>query len=156
MRPVALAELAARADVTELQRGLELTVDPGWVVAGEDRVSYTTLLRLVECCRERHWSQDVAPADTGGSLDSITRSVEAEFMRPLPAASRARITYRVTRCGRTSYALAFEVAEASSREPCAEVRLVCVFYDAAKRAAVMPPPEVSARLQALRSESGLP
>lgn len=119
--------------------GLSVTVDPAWVVAGEDRLSYTTLVRLIECCREHHWAMDILPHIGDSQLDSICRSVCADFRSPIGTGTVIDITYRVSNVSERSYSLEFSVRTPPGGALCAELSLVSVFYDPLTRRSVQPP-----------------
>mgnify|MGYP001574893049 CR=1 FL=1 len=127
--------------------GLEITVPGSWIIEGEDRLSYTTILRIVECCREHHWRRDVtAICDT--PLDSILVTCEAVFHQPILAGSRVAVKYRVAAVGTKSYDLQFFVSSPGSAEDWATVRMRCVFLDPAARYSCIPPQTVANHLRA--------
>ncbi|HKT40506.1 MAG TPA: hypothetical protein VJR48_19190, partial [Ktedonobacterales bacterium] len=75
MQPTTLEGLLAEGGVRCFAGGLEVEVQRAWIVAGEDRLAYTAIVRLVECCREWHWQSDILPHAGGALLDSITKSL---------------------------------------------------------------------------------
>ena len=116
-----------------------------WVVAGEDRLSYITVLRLVECCREYHWRTDVTPF-CEEQLDSILVSCEARFRKPIRPGSQVAVRYRIVAAGTKSYDLDFCVSPRNSSSEHASVRMRCVFLDPVKGESCTPPRCVAERL----------
>jgi acyl-CoA thioesterase FadM len=158
MQPTTLVGLLAEGGVRRFAGGLELVVQRDWIVAGEDRLAYTTIVRLVECCREWHWQYEVLPYADGAPLDSITKTFQCEFSRPIAVGSLLRITWRVVDVRPRSYQLRFELATPQPQEPqqaCATLEMASVFYDPARAAVAEPPPGVVAHLRAQLSSSDL-
>jgi acyl-CoA thioesterase FadM len=151
MGPTSLAALRAAAPVTLLPNGIRLTVASGWIIDGEDRLSSTTILRLVECVREYHWLRDVQAHAWGRGADSICRRLESDFLHTIAAGEEITLTYTVQWVGRRSYTLRVLVAN-RQQIPCAQCVLVLVFYDARARASQMPDREVAAQLTALAGQ----
>lgn len=151
MQPTTLAGLLAEGGVRRFAGGLELVVQRQWIVAGEDRLAYTSIVRLVECCREWHWQSEILPQAGGAPLDSITKTFQGEFTRPIAVGSLLRITWRVVDVRPRSYRLRFELAtqqSPESQQTCAMLEMVSVFYDPARAAVAEPPPGVVAHLRA--------
>jgi len=137
-----LRRLLGEDGIALLPNGLSVTVHPSWIVEGEDRLSYTTLIRLIECCREHHWSRDILPRATNTAIDSITKSVSGEFIRPIPVGCVVSITYEITEVRSRGYALEFRVWDEGDQQLFAIVSLVSVFFDPSQRQAARPPPSV--------------
>ncbi len=131
MQPTSLAGLLAEGGVRRFVGGLEVVVQPAWIIAGEDRLAYTAIVRLVECCREWHWESDIIPHTGGAPLDSITKSLHAEFTRPIAVGSLLRITHQVIAVAPRSYQLRFQLATQRPEQQCAILEMVSVFYDPA-------------------------
>lgn len=142
MEPTSLKNLIGEGGVTADVGRLLITVKPSWIVEGESRVSYTTLIRLVECCREHHWNTDILPRDQTAHLDSITKSISGDFICPIPMNASISIDYRVNGVRAKGYSLAFTIHNLSQKTLCAQVNLICVFYDAISNSAVPPPLEI--------------
>lgn len=154
MQPTTLSGLLAEGGVRQFAGGLEVVVQRAWIVAGEDRLAYTAIVRLVECCREWHWQSDILPHAGGAPLDSITKSLTAAFTHPITLGSALRITHQVVAVRPRSYQLRFTLAirdpDQPSEQPaqqCATLDMVSVFYDPARDAVAEPPPSVLAYLQ---------
>jgi acyl-CoA thioesterase FadM len=143
-----LALLLHEEGTALLPDGLQVTALSSWIVPGEDRLSYTTLVRLIECCREHHWEQDIFPLAGGQPIDSITKSLAVSFARPIVVGTIVSIGYRVLEAHGKSYTLEFEIRERQSETLCAECTLVCVFYDPQHQCVSIPPPAVTAYLRA--------
>ena len=102
-----LSRLSSEVRWTHCRQGMRVPLKRSWVVPGEERLSYTTIVRLVECCREMHWDQDVALGGDGldTTFDSISRALECDFRRPVLLGKPLVIHYHVGEIGRTSYTL---------------------------------------------------
>src|SRR5438067_7182998 len=105
MDPTSLSSLLDETGVTFTSNGLIVVIQHSWILAGENRLSYTTLLRLIECCREHHWNTDIMPEAKDRSIDSITRSISGSFIRPIIVGDTISITYRVVEIRRRAYIL---------------------------------------------------
>lgn len=147
MQPTTLSGLLAEGGVRRFVGGLDVIVQRAWIVAGEDRLAYTAIVRLVECCREWHWASDILSHAEGAPLDSITKSITCEFTRPIAVGSLLRITHRVIDVRPRSYQLRFQLSLPYQEQPCATVEMVSVFYDPAHEAVAEPPPDVVAYLR---------
>jgi acyl-CoA thioesterase FadM len=153
MQPTTLAGLLAEGDVRQFAGGLDVVVQRAWIIAGEDRLAYTAIVRLVECCREWHWQSDILPFAGAAPLDSITKSLTAEFTHPIALGSALRIMHQVVAVRPRSYQLRFTLTAHDPDHPeqperlCAALDMVSVFYDPARDAVAEPPPAVLARLQ---------
>lgn len=148
MQPTTLEGLLAEGGVRCFAGGLEVEVRRAWIVAGEDRLAYTAIVRLVECCREWHWQSDILPHTGGAPLDSITKSFTAEFTHPIALGSLLRITHQVIAVAPRSYQLRFQLATQRPEQQCAMLEMVSVFYDPARAAVAEPPPGVVDYLRA--------
>ncbi len=152
MEPTTLARLIKETDVALSERGFSLWIPSRWVVPGEDRLSYTTIICLVECCREHHWKKDILPHTQKTTLDSICRKISADFLSPVDVRIRAQVDYFVTRVGTTSYDLAFEIRNCGMDTASARVHIRSVFFDPETRDSLMPPVEVQKQLELLLDE----
>lgn len=148
MEPTSLNRLLEESDVTCTPSGLTVTIHPHWIIEGEDRLSYTTLTRLIECCREHHWNTDIIPIAEDSPIDSITKSITGEFTKAIPVGSVVSITCRVAEVRRRGYRLEFEVCNATDQTLHAEFDMVSVFYDPVAQKAVAPPASVTEHLLA--------
>ena len=153
IEPTSLDRLVLEDGAVLSPRGLRVVVRESWVVPGENRLSYVSLVRLIECCREHHWNVDVVPNAAFTDPDCTLRAMRCEFRAAAHVGHTVAVTYRVARMGTRSYTLDFTI----SREgPAAEViglaEVVCVFYDAVVGAAVEPCREIAAALRALAED----
>lgn len=148
MQPTTLAGLLAEGGVRTFTGGLEARVQRAWIVADEDRLAYTAIVRLVECCREWHWQSDILPHAGGVPLDSITKSFQGEFVRPIAVGSLLRITHQVVAVRPRSYQLRFQLATLDPEQFCATLEMISVFYDPARAAVAEPPSQVMDYLRA--------
>ncbi len=112
-----------------------------WIVEGENRVSYTALIRIVECCREYHWQKDVKP-NLISSIDSTVKKFEGEFVKPLPLEKDICVLYNILEVRNRGYSIQFRILDALTNEIYAMLSLVCVFYDLHTGEVVSPPVEV--------------
>lgn len=144
MEPTTLRGLMKTAYVACNKRGLTMTVPQSWIVKGEDRLSYATIVRLIECCREYHWQKDILSRIDSRKycLDSICKSVSCEFISPVLVGTTISIAYRITEVRRKGYLLEFELRSKSDRKVYAKSRLLSVFYDPSGHRAVVPPTSI--------------
>lgn len=147
MQPTTLEGLLAEGGVRCFAGGLDVEVRRAWIVAGEDRLAYTAIVRLVECCREWHWQSDILPHAGDAPLDSITKSFAAEFTHPIALGSLLRITHQVIDVRPHSYRLRFALTTLHPEQLCATLEMVSVFYDPVREAVAEPPSEVVAYLR---------
>ena len=153
METTSLDALMREDGVSVVPGGLCLVVLPAWIVAGEERLSYTTFVRLVECCREHHWRTDVLPHAGVASIDSITKSFTCRFLAPMLAYAAISISWRVMDVRAKGYTLHFQARDVASETTCAECDMVSVFYDVARWIPAAPPPAVRARLESLMASA---
>lgn len=143
METTTFARLMQTGCVIGDQNGLTITIPSSWIIKGENRLSYTTLVRLIECCREYHWQTDILPNTKNNvSLDSICKSLYGEFINPILVGSVISITYLVIDIRRKGYSLRFEVRNTKTQTLCAKFDLVSVFYDPVTRKSIAPPTSV--------------
>jgi acyl-CoA thioesterase FadM len=139
MDTTSLSQLLEEGGVTLEKDGLTLRVRAQWIVKNEDRLSYTSLVRLVECCREHHWQIDMQSKVSGTQLDSICRTLSGEFIKPIMAGELISIVYKVAGVRSRGYSLKFLVKSIKEQMLCAEFELGLVFYDPAKNKSIAPP-----------------
>jgi acyl-CoA thioesterase FadM len=153
MEITTLTDLLRDGSTKAMPNGLSVHVSPSMIISGEDRLSYTTVVRLVECCRELHWQKDILSYHKQNQLDSICKSITADFNRPILLGSDILITYAITEIRGKSYCLRFRIAERGSEFDSAVIEIVCVFYNPLTRTAVKPPPLILNRLAELRTSA---
>jgi len=147
MEITTLSGLLRIGSVKELTRGIGLRVLRSMIIAGEDRLSYSTIIRLVECTREHHWQKDILSLSKDTQqLDSICKSLSADFKQPIFVGSEILITYSITGVRRKSYNLRFQVHTESTKRPHSLIEMICVFYDPIMRKISTPPQSVISRL----------
>ena len=154
MDPTRLDDLLADplAGVTLLADGMTVRAAAAWVVPGEDHLSYTTLTRLVECCREHHWARDVLPAAQGEPIEAIARSFSARFYQAAPVGVVIRLSYQVCAVRSRMYQLRVVIADPKQRITYARCALDCVFYDPLSHRACRATPAVVAHLKRLETQ----
>lgn len=118
--------LVKETQVEQLEDGLIIYVPSNWVVDGEKRLSYTTITRLIECCREYHWKKDILSIDH--DIDSICGGFEAKFIRIIVSNSKVFIRYKVIYVFEKKYILDFEVLD-NYQTICAYIRMEIYFID---------------------------
>jgi acyl-CoA thioesterase FadM len=107
-----------------------LSVSPEWIIDGETRLSYTTIVRLIEFCREYHWNKDIKPFfSTTGIIDSTTKEFVCSFNQPVSLNSAVKIEYRFIEIRNRAYSLNFAVSDLSRQKLYVTVSMVCVFID---------------------------
>jgi acyl-CoA thioesterase FadM len=107
---------------------LLVRIPTDWPADGEKRIGYVSILRLVECARELHWRRDVAPHADADRLDSITKSVTADFARPIIADAQVACEYAVTWFRPRSYGLRVQIVD-EHHGALAQVNLASVWVD---------------------------
>ena len=148
MEITTLSKLQEETEIIFTHDGMLVFIPSCWIVEGEDRLSYTTLVRLIECCREYHWQKDVIPGCSGALVDSISKSLVANFIKPILAGSQIKITYSVLSVGDKSYRIGFQL---QSSNDClhAKFELIQIFYDPMEHKSIEPPIGVRERLLAI-------
>lgn len=154
MEPTTLEILADSNKISFFPTSMLVTCSPKWVVSGENRISYTTIIRLVECCREYHWKKDILVFSEQQNLDSITASIQGEFIHPIPVGCDILIGYRITDFSKRKYKLCVELSDSSGEKVFARIFLILVFYDPDKGQSISPPFEVARQLR-LMSPTGI-
>jgi acyl-CoA thioesterase FadM len=142
MELTTLKHLLKTGHATCDQSGLTVTIPPSWVVSGEDRLSYTTLVRLIECCREYHWQKDILSRTNTNNvrLDSICKSLTCDFISPILIGSTISISYSINEVRRKGYSMRFEVRDNSDGRLCATFEQISVFYEPVEQKPMIPPP----------------
>ena len=136
LKPITFDQFMAE-DGIECQPGvIVLSVSPSWVVNGEDRLSYTTIIRIIECCREYHWNTEIKKVDP--KIDSICKSVTARFSKPILIGTTIRVVWQVTDLRQKSYTLRFTITDRGGEKSFAECDLVSVFYDPNSHSSLIP------------------
>jgi len=123
-----LETLSKLEELTYLEFGFISRVPMHWILEGENRVSYTALIRMAECCREYHWQKDIKPY-VPKSLDSTLKNFEAEFFKPLPLQQDICVLYNVGEVRNKGYSLHIRVLDHFKNDVYAKLAMVCVFYD---------------------------
>lgn len=145
MEPISFDRLIKTSCVKCNQDGLTVNVPPSWIVDGEDRLSYSSLVRLIECCREYHWQKDILSKINKNDihLDSICKSLSGDFINPIFVGSKVFISYSINEVRRKGYSLKFEVRNATNSILSAEFILVSIFYNPINHESIQPPDSVS-------------
>ncbi len=137
MIPITLDRLFAEPGVKAMQDGLSITIQEKWVVFGEKRLSYSTAVKLVECCREYHWNKDILSIETD-YLDSTVRSFTADFNSPIFIGDNIYVSYYVFNVGFKSYKLQVDLIKDGANNPSASFYLVSVFLDSSGKPCMIP------------------
>lgn len=152
METTTLALLLREEGIMLLPCGIALTVLPSWIVPGEDRLSYTTLIRLIECCREHHWLEDIQTAFAGVKLDSICKSFTLICHKPINVGARLRLIYEIDEVRTRSYSLKFTVRDENASIVYSEAKTVSVFFDPITSKSLEPPLDVTEKLRARHAQ----
>jgi acyl-CoA thioesterase FadM len=140
--PISLKQLVQEEGISCTPRGLVISVSPRLIVEGEDRLSYTTMICFVECCREHHWNMDVLPSASGVAIDSITKAFACEFNKPILVGSVFHLVFTVINVGERSYSLLFEAEDLSADTIYATFKMISVFYNPVLQKTTYPPDAV--------------
>ena len=108
-------ELIKETEVQPIDNGLAIFCPRKWVIASENRVSYTTIIRLVECCREFHWYRDV---ENIKDVDSTCKNINAQFFAPIIADSTVVIKFKLRYIFANKYVLDFFVYDKNNQLCC--------------------------------------
>lgn len=125
---------------------LLVRVPTDWPIEGEKRIGYVSILRLAESARELQWRRDIVPLADMTRLDSTTRSVTADFERPVIADSQIRCEYAVIWVRQHSYGLRITISEEEG-ERLARIDLANVFIDPGTVRSIIPDEQVMAALR---------
>lgn len=155
MQPTTLRHLISVTKINSFNYGLEIQTQSSWVVPGESHLSYTTLTRLVECCREHHWQSDVVPYIASPSLDSICKSINARFLEPVPVSAIIKILYKVNQVRNKGYELLFRICNVNQQNIFAIYNIVLVFYDTKTNKITAIPDSARSKLTELRRQAGV-
>ena len=126
MDTTTFAALTQETEVVKKDNGISVFAPSCWVVDGEDRLSYTTIIRLVECCREYHWNKDAK--NQNSNLDSICGSLSSKFIKSIKPNSTIDIDYVVKGSKGKKYQMEFTVRD-EFEDICCLVEMICFFYD---------------------------
>lgn len=119
--------LKSQTNVYEKENGIDVFIPSRWVVDGENRVSYTTIIRLVECCREFHWKKDIECIND--QIDSICGTINCKFLKPIESNAVIKIRYYLIDISEKKYILEFKVID-SMKNVCCIIRMTLFFFDA--------------------------
>lgn len=112
--------------VDEKEDGIVVFIPSSWVIEGEDRVSYTTIIRLIECCREYHWIKDVRVRNR--NLDSICGTVNTKFIKTIRVNSTIDIKYLIKNASTKKYTIEFIIKDEDG-EICCLAEIISFFYN---------------------------
>ena len=142
MKPTTFQQFSKRYQVKTIEYGFYTKAVASWIVSGESRLSYTTIIRLSEFCREYHWHKDLVVDNSFTNLDSITKSIEAEFFSPIHVNNWIAITYQVAEVRRKGYKLAITISDKEGGRIYAKINMISVFFDEILGSSVEPPLEI--------------
>lgn len=133
---------------------LDFTVPTAWLGAGDTKLSYTTIVGLLEAVRDTHWQElGRMPKHMEHDIDVTCASLEVEFLEPVLPGERYRASYCVTGIGSRSYEFAVRLSSTSRACTCVIALLTLVFIKASTGQATSPPDLVAARLGKLRTRT---
>ena len=154
--PITFTQLKQKGYILEKNYGIIIRVQPTWAISGEKHLSYTTLTRLVECCREYHWEKDVLPLIYETNVDSICKALNAEFIKPVSIEARIFLKYEVKNIKHKSYELGIKILDvenesANDQEIYAIFNIILVFCNTETIQAVNIPDAAANKLTELMS-----
>jgi len=155
MDQTSLKLLLSENGVSITPLGLLVMVLPDWVVDNETRLSYTSIIRLVECCREYHWEKDILPF-SDHAIDSTVKMINGEFKKPIPVGQIILIKYNIVQVRKKSYSLQFSVEDATNNNLYAIINLVSVFLDPTSGSTYYPSKYLIQILKAKINPPGVP
>jgi acyl-CoA thioesterase FadM len=127
--PLTYAEFSKSFIPIQRPNGFDIVVRRDWIIPTEDRLSYASITRIVEWCREYHWIKDVA--FLGEMLDSTVVSMVARFNKIIFTGSNLRIEYVIGGVRSRSYTITVSIFLLSSigMKLSSEFDLQCVFVN---------------------------
>ena len=117
--------LLENGNVELLNNGLTFEIKKNWIIKGENRLSYISIMKLIEYCREYHWEKDFLSIDK--TLDSITKEIHTYFNKPLFCGNTATIQYKIVFIDTYSYVIDFHIYMKEIKT--SEIKMKCVFYN---------------------------
>lgn len=139
MEETTFRQLLGKENIVRKEHGFGLKASPDWIVRGEDHLSYTTIIRLAECCREYCWSRLLLDSAYPPAPDVICKSVEADFRRPILAGTEIDLSCVVFNFSDKSFRLSVLFIDAGTGAFYAKVTLLLVFYDPEKKKSIPAP-----------------
>jgi acyl-CoA thioesterase FadM len=125
---------------------LRVQVPTDWPAEGEKRIGYVSILRLVESVRELHWRRDLKAYADPARVDSITRTLTADFVGPVMADTQIVCDYDLIWVRSRSYGLRVTLADGRGND-LARVELANVFIDPGTLRPIAPTPDLTAMLR---------
>jgi acyl-CoA thioesterase FadM len=125
---------------------LRVRIPTDWPAEGEKRIGYVSILRLIESVRELHWRRDIRPYADPASVDSITRTLTADFVGPVLADAQILCDYSLTWVKFRSYGLRVTLADEGG-DDLARVELANVFIDPGTLRPIALHPDLAATLR---------
>lgn len=150
MEPTTFSKLFETGSSTKIKKGLQVKISSSWIVEGENRLSYTTIIRLIECCREFHWEKDII-SHYEDKIDSICKSIRCDFKKPIFSGDVVRIEYSINDVRKKSYTLYFKIIN-QKEEICCEAWVTSVFYNPDFNQSYLPTSDLIDFLQNLKKE----
>jgi len=98
----------------------------------------------------------VLPAAVEERVDSITRSISADFLSPVEVSDQIVGRYRIRWCRRRSYQLEVVLSSQTTVRDLVRVGLVSVFFDPMRMCSTVPPASVAEALQRRAATVGHP
>lgn len=111
MDTTTLQNLISNSNVFLDVDGIEITAEKSWVVDNEYYLSYTTLIRLIECCREHHWNKDIKPKLREKDIDTTCRSINIKFSKSIRLSKRFKIKYKISKVTKYTYDAVFTIID---------------------------------------------
>jgi acyl-CoA thioesterase FadM len=146
MSVVSLADLERSGCAQTEGPRLRVRVPTDWPAEGEKRIGYVSILRLIESVRELHWRLDVKAHADPARVDSITRTLTADFVGPVIADTQIVCDYDLTWVRSRSYGLRVTLSDEGGNE-LATVELTNVFVDPGTLRPIAPDPVLTAMLR---------
>ncbi len=149
--PRTIAELSRSPGTVLGDNTIDVVIQPDWTVDDEQQLSYTSLVCLAECLREFHWQRDLGTLAGTDEFNAISRSMSAEFLRPVLIGDRVTLSYALSELGPTSYRFICRVA--GDDRVCAVVEVELVFTRPGLRGRAPAPDHVRRKLAAVGTEA---
>ncbi|MDK2980884.1 MAG: hypothetical protein PWQ55_1231 [Chloroflexota bacterium] len=154
MIPVSLSRLKKDNKIKFTSTGMVFRSKKKWVIKDETRLSYTTLTKLIECCREYHWEKDIQSSFKNHNIDTTCKSFSAQFYKPVSYHSLLSIDYSIVNINKKDYEIKFVICDLYKNIVCSEFLMVQVFIDLSDFRSIAIPSDIHNLLSRLKKTAG--
>ena len=110
------------------ENGYKVKIEKPMIISGESRLSYVTIMRIIENCREIHWEYDIIKNNTDKiQIDSICKNIYVDYFKPITIDTVILVTYKILNVKESSYELLFQITD--ENHCFCSAKMVCVLID---------------------------